>query len=85
MPARSATRAVGEQRQARRHASAEARQGRREKTLRGGFESREGIDRIKDDDDPVVRNRVVQCFVEARCPDGCAFERDLRTLADLRD
>ena len=24
-------------------------------------------------------------FVEARLPDGCAFERDVRSLADLRD
>ena len=24
-------------------------------------------------------------FVEARCPDGCAFERDLLSLADIRD
>jgi hypothetical protein len=23
-------------------------------------------------------------FVEARCPDGCAFERDLLSLADIR-
>jgi uncharacterized protein YlxP (DUF503 family) len=23
-------------------------------------------------------------FIEARCPDGCAFERDLLTLTDLR-
>jgi uncharacterized protein len=23
-------------------------------------------------------------FVEARCPDGCGFERDLLTLADVR-
>jgi uncharacterized protein YlxP (DUF503 family) len=23
-------------------------------------------------------------FVEARCPDGCAFQRDLLTLADIR-
>jgi uncharacterized protein YlxP (DUF503 family) len=24
-------------------------------------------------------------FVEARCPDGCAFQRDLLSLADIRD
>ena len=23
-------------------------------------------------------------FVQARCPDGCAFERDLMSLADIR-
>jgi uncharacterized protein YlxP (DUF503 family) len=23
-------------------------------------------------------------FVEARCPDGCAFQRDVLTLADIR-
>ncbi|HEX6116487.1 MAG TPA: DUF503 domain-containing protein [Solirubrobacterales bacterium] len=23
-------------------------------------------------------------FIESRCPDGCSFERDLLTLADLR-
>jgi uncharacterized protein YlxP (DUF503 family) len=27
----------------------------------------------------------LQRFVEARCPDGCAFERDLLSLADIRD
>jgi hypothetical protein len=26
-----------------------------------------------------------QRFVESRCPDGCAFERTLRTLDDIRD
>jgi hypothetical protein len=26
----------------------------------------------------------VERFVEARCPDGCVFERDLLSLADLR-
>lgn len=24
-------------------------------------------------------------FVESRCPEGCAFERDLMTLEDVRD
>jgi uncharacterized protein YlxP (DUF503 family) len=24
-------------------------------------------------------------FVESRCPDGCAFERDLLSLRDIRD
>ena len=24
-------------------------------------------------------------FVQARCPDGCVFQRDLLTLADIRD
>jgi hypothetical protein len=34
-----------------------------------------------------VRDRAaeVERFVEARCPDGCRFERDLVTLADIRD
>jgi uncharacterized protein YlxP (DUF503 family) len=33
-----------------------------------------------------VRERTdeLERFVEARCPDGCRFERDLLTLADLR-
>ncbi len=33
-----------------------------------------------------VRERAdeVERFVEARCPDGCTFERDLRTLGDIR-
>jgi uncharacterized protein len=32
-----------------------------------------------------ARAGELERFVEARCPDGCAFERDLRTLADIRD
>jgi uncharacterized protein len=34
-----------------------------------------------------VRSRAdeVERFVEARCPDGCSFERDVLSLADLRD
>jgi uncharacterized protein YlxP (DUF503 family) len=24
-------------------------------------------------------------FVESRCPEGCSFERDLRSLRDIRD
>jgi len=34
-----------------------------------------------------VRRRAdeVERFVEARCPDGCSFERDVLSLADLRD
>jgi uncharacterized protein YlxP (DUF503 family) len=34
-----------------------------------------------------VRGRAddVERFVEARCPDGCSFERDVLSLADLRD
>jgi uncharacterized protein YlxP (DUF503 family) len=34
-----------------------------------------------------IRSRAdeVERFVEARCPDGCSFERDLLSLADLRD
>ncbi len=33
-----------------------------------------------------LRERATELerFVEARCPDGCAFERDLLTLDDLR-
>jgi uncharacterized protein YlxP (DUF503 family) len=33
-----------------------------------------------------VRERAAELerFVEARCPDGCRFERDLVTLADIR-
>jgi hypothetical protein len=33
-----------------------------------------------------VRERAgeLERFVEARCPDGCRFERDLVTLADIR-
>ena len=27
----------------------------------------------------------VQRFVEARCPDGCSFDRTLRTLEDIRN
>jgi hypothetical protein len=34
-----------------------------------------------------VRARAAELerFIEARCPDGCAFERDLLSLADVRD
>lgn len=35
--------------------------------------------------DTAARADDLQRFVEARCPDGCAFRRDLRTLADIRD
>ena len=33
-----------------------------------------------------VRERAdeLERFVEARCPDGCGFERDLVTLSDIR-
>ena len=31
-----------------------------------------------------ARADELERFVEARCPDGCAFERDLLTLGDLR-
>ena len=27
----------------------------------------------------------VQRFIESRCPDGCSFDRMLRTLDDIRD
>ena len=30
------------------------------------------------------RSDELENFVEARCPDGCRFERHLRTLDDLR-
>ena len=32
-----------------------------------------------------ARADELERFVEARCPSGCAFTRDLLTLADLRD
>lgn len=37
--------------------------------------------------DAEVSRRVdeLERFVEARCPDGCSFHRDLRSLADIRD
>ena len=31
-----------------------------------------------------TRAHELERFVEARCPDGCSFERDLRTLSDIR-
>ena len=33
-----------------------------------------------------VRDRAAELerFVEARCPDGCDFRQDLRTLSDIR-
>jgi uncharacterized protein YlxP (DUF503 family) len=31
-----------------------------------------------------VRADELERFVEARCPDGCRVDRDLRTLADIR-
>jgi uncharacterized protein YlxP (DUF503 family) len=36
--------------------------------------------------DPTVRRRAdeLERFVESRCPDGCSFERDLLSLADIR-
>lgn len=30
------------------------------------------------------RSAELERFVEGRCPEGCAFERDLLTLADIR-
>ena len=33
----------------------------------------------------VGRADELQRFLEARCPDGCTFERDLLSLADIRD
>ncbi|HYU59460.1 MAG TPA: DUF503 domain-containing protein [Solirubrobacterales bacterium] len=34
-----------------------------------------------------VRARAgeLERFIEARCPDGCSFERDLLSLSDIRD
>ena len=32
-----------------------------------------------------ARASELERFIEARCPDGCSFDRDLLTLADLRD
>jgi uncharacterized protein YlxP (DUF503 family) len=32
-----------------------------------------------------ARADEVERFVESRCPDGCAFERDVLTLGDIRD
>jgi uncharacterized protein YlxP (DUF503 family) len=36
--------------------------------------------------DAEVRGRAddMERFVESRCPDGCAFERDVLSLADIR-
>ena len=35
---------------------------------------------------PEVRRRAddLERFVEARCPDGCSFERDLLSVSDIR-
>jgi uncharacterized protein YlxP (DUF503 family) len=32
-----------------------------------------------------ARADELERFVEARCPDGCGFDRDLLSLADVRD
>ena len=32
-----------------------------------------------------ARADELERFVEARCPDGCSFDRDLLTLEDLRE
>jgi uncharacterized protein YlxP (DUF503 family) len=37
-----------------------------------------GDGEVRDRADGMVR------FIESRCPDGCSFERDLRSLEDLR-
>jgi len=37
------------------------------------------------DSDVQKRADELERFVEARCPDGCSFERDLLSLADIRD
>lgn len=31
------------------------------------------------------RGDGMERFIESRCPDGCAFERELLSLADIRD
>ena len=36
------------------------------------------------DSDVSVRADGLVRFVESRCPDGCSFERDLLSLADIR-
>ena len=36
------------------------------------------------DADVARRADEVERFVEARCPDGCRFERDLLSLSDIR-
>ena len=35
--------------------------------------------------DTSARADEMERFVEARCPDGCTFTRELRTFADIRD
>lgn len=37
------------------------------------------------DRETTSRADELERFVEARCPDGCGFRRDLRTLTDIRD
>jgi uncharacterized protein YlxP (DUF503 family) len=32
-----------------------------------------------------ARADEIERFVEARCPEGCSFDRDLLSLADIRD
>lgn len=34
--------------------------------------------------DTAARSAELERFVEARSPDGCSFERHLRTLSDVR-
>lgn len=36
--------------------------------------------------DPIVDDRAddICRFIESRCPDGCTFERDMRSLEDIR-
>jgi uncharacterized protein YlxP (DUF503 family) len=35
--------------------------------------------------DVSARADDLERFIESRCPDGCAFERDLLSLSDIRD
>ena len=37
------------------------------------------------DREVAARVDEVERFVEARCPDGCSFDRDLLTLGDIRN
>jgi uncharacterized protein YlxP (DUF503 family) len=37
------------------------------------------------DGEVTARADKLERFVQARLPDGCSFERDLRSLADIRD
>jgi uncharacterized protein YlxP (DUF503 family) len=36
------------------------------------------------DGEIAARAEQVKGFIESRCPDGCAFDQDVRTLEDIR-